>query len=266
MTTRALWIIAIGYWLLISAFAAQFPGTCPTGKTARFPRSVATPIDALCGLSGTGTAAEGLQDQAKNNFCTGASTAPISLAQIASLQTAVEKITSIPKGSPPASRTALVGLGEGNVVVFEGFVFEARQECKETVNCSAQVPNKNAYHDIHISLIDAPKTSTTNECSGFVAEMIPHFRPPQWTACSVNGVASKGLRVRVTGQQFFDGSHLPCKNGAPVGTEPKRVSLWEIHPIYKFEVCPSGTCSAGGWQPLEVFAKGAPSCPEVACN
>lgn len=58
--------------------------------------------------------------------------------------------------------------GEGHVVVFEGFVFEARQQA--------------------------------------------------------------GLRVRVTGQQFFDGSHVPC---ATTGCRnPKRVSLWEIHLIY----------------------------------
>jgi len=79
-------------------------------------------------------------------------------------------------------------------------------------------------------------------------------------------VAGKGLRVRVTGQQFFDGSHVPCKNGAPQGSNPKRVSLWEIHPIYSFEVCPSGDCAHGGWQPLETFAAGKTECPEAECK
>src|SRR6185295_4882845 len=40
--------------------------------------------------------------------------------------------------------------------------------------------------------------------------------------------------LRVTGQMFFDGSHRPC-----VGEEgrPRRISVWEIHPVYGIDVC-----------------------------
>ena len=162
-------------------------------------------------------------------------------------------------------------------MVFEGYIFEARQECKETVNCGTAVPNVNASHDIHIAVLENPRKTPKKdtgpkpeqdkeECTGFVAEMIPHHRPAEWTGCNVNDVAEKGLRVRITGQQFFDGSHVPCKNGEPFESNPKRISLWEIHPIYSFEVCPSGDCASGGWQPIEKFEAGKKTCPEADCK
>ena len=257
-----------------------FPTTCDNGSTPQFPNQggSTTPatIDA-CGLSGSAaaTSADGKQNSVKNNFCATGAPTPVKTSDMASLQASVEKIPGFPKGTPPANRSALTKLGEGAAVVFEGFVFEARQECKETVNCGTAMPNVNASHDIHISLLDdARKTKDSDpqakrdaeECTAFVAEMIPHHRPAEWTACSVNAVADQKLRVRVTGQRAFDGSHLPCKNGAPQGTNPKRISLWEIHPIYKFEVCPKGNCATGGWIDLADFAKNMPKCPEKNCK
>lgn len=266
-------------FLGFSAGQQTFPNACPGGATPHFPATAATPIDSQCGLQGAPPPtepADGPQNEAKNNFCADLSAAkPIHLTQIASLEGSAEKDSHYTPEKPPTDRAFLKTLGEGNVVVFEGFVFEARQECGETVNCGAAVPNENASHDIHIALLEQPrKTKSTSpkpaqdkeECTGFVAEMIPHHRPDQWTACNVN--ATQGLKVRVTGQQFFDGSHVPCKGGAPQGSNPKRVSLWEIHPIYAFEVCPKGKgdCANGGWEPLEQFAAGKPACPEAKCQ
>jgi hypothetical protein len=65
---------------------------------------------------------------------------------------------------------------------------------------------------------------------------------------------------------MFDASHVPCKNGAPVGSNPRRVSLWEIHPIYSFEVCPSGDCAGGGWVPIESFDSGKTTCVNPVCS
>jgi hypothetical protein len=68
----------------------------------------------------------------------------------------------------------------------------------------------------------------------------------------VEAVATAHLPVRVTGQLFFDSSHTPCVNEVPVRGDPSRASVWEIHPIYKFEVCTEGACDSGnGWVPLE---------------
>jgi len=260
--------------------AQQFPATCPNGKTPHLPSMTGALIDTLCGLDGTPSRpAEKPQNEAKNNFCSApGAPEPIILDKIKSLQSeaeAEENKRNLTPGQPPPDRAFLKTLGEGQFVVFEGFVFHARQECKETVNCGAAPPNVNASHDIYIALLEEPRKTQANdpksdqdkeECTGFVAEMIPHHRPLEWTACNVNDVAGKGLRVRVTGQQFFDGSHKPCKNGSPQGSNPKRVSLWEIHPIYSFEVCPSGDCADGGWEPLEKIAAGKTACKEATCK
>jgi hypothetical protein len=47
----------------------------------------------------------------------------------------------------------------------------------------------------------------------------------------------------------------------PIGGQPKRVSLWEVHPITKFFVCTkagnncsvSSTGASSGWKRLEDF-------------
>jgi len=262
--------------------AAQgtLPATCPPGKTSHLPGQ-ATPIDIQCGADGVpvkGNPGEVPQNQVKNNFCTDSATAqPIDLAKITSLHGQAEAQESKLKfkaGEPPPNRAFLKPLGEGNLVVFEGYIFEARQEGGESVNCKSNppiVPDEPDSHDIHIAVLGVPRKTKTSdpkpnqdkeECTGFVAEMTPHHRPAEWTPCNVNTVAEKGLKVRITGQQLFDGSHVPCKNGAPVGDNPKRVSLWEIHPIYSFEVCLSGDCASGGWEPLEKFAATNTACAE----
>jgi hypothetical protein len=268
--------------LTVSSVAQKkFPDSCTAGTTGHFPAS-ATAIDSKCGIQGTPSPkqpGDGPQNETKNNFCTkAAEPTTINAATVEALQGSVEQKQTEMKlkpGEPPSNRGFLKDLGEGDLVVFEGYVFHARQECGETVNCGNVVANVNASHDIHIALLETPRKTKLDgpkpdqdaeECTAFVAEMVPHHRPGVWTACNVNDVAAAGLKVRITGQRFFDGSHVPCKNGAPQGDNPKRMSLWEIHPIYAFEVCPSGDCAAGGWQPLEKFAAGKTSCAEVDCK
>ncbi len=263
------------------AATQQFPQTCPPGTTSRLPTPNSTGIDS-CGINGSAGAQspDGLQNAVKNNFCMAESAVPSSLdvATVKTLQVSTEKEEKKRKlkpGSPPNDRSFLSALGEGRLVTFEGFVFAARQECAESVNCGSGQPDVDGSHDIHISFLgqprktkptDPPSARDAEECGGFVAEFSPHHRPDVWTACNVNDVAAKGLRVRITGQQFFDGSHVPCKGGHPSGDNPKRVSLWEIHPIYSFEVCPSGDCASGGWVPLETFAAGKTACKNQPCT
>ena len=256
--------------LVLAALNIPLFGQCPHPN---LPSPTPAPIDSTtCGPAGNG-GAETTQNEAKNNFCADGPAQPITIAEMTTLQQKVESDKSIPFGSrdehplttnpgPATDRKPLQQLGEGNQVVLVGFVKKARQEEAESVNCGkgGPVPNKPEYHDIHVSIVE---NSANSECSGIVAEMIPHHRPTIWTADLVNQVATAGLQVRVTGQLMFDSSHSPCQNGKPVCTKPKgnppkqscdpaRVSLWEIHPIYKFEVCTHGDCSSGsGWVPLD---------------
>jgi hypothetical protein len=262
---------------ILAALATAQPlkQPCPS---PHFPGD-ATPIDDQCGASGSAadTTPEGLQNNKKNDFCAQGDATTVTAAILKTLQKSTEtaeRHEHATPGSPPAARDFLTTLGEGDLVTFEGFVFLARQECKETVNCGLVPPNTDASHDIHISLLDQPRKTTKTatpaklnreECTSIVAEMIPHHRPAEWTACNLNDIAAKGLRVRVTGQRFFDGSHVPCIGSTPQGSNPKRASLWELHPIYTFDVCPTGDCADGGWVPLSTFAEGKTTCVNKPC-
>ncbi len=220
------------------------------------------PIDETCGIQGSArSATTRAQNRAKNNLCATGTPIPVTMADLRNLQNAVGK-AGIPFGSPsrlPPDRTLLEGLiesgggriGEGSLVQFVGFVLEAHfseRQRGESVNCSVPGDDSN---DIHFTLAEAPGAGL---CDGFVAEMIPHFRPASWTAGNLT--ALHGRPVRVTGHLLFDASHRPCRDGRQVGSNPLRASLWEIHPVYAFDVCSEvqeGSCGAGDsrvWKPL----------------
>lgn len=244
--------------LVIGASARQnkFTPACDAPSYPSPPPATPVAIDSACGLQGSG-GTEANQNMAKNNFCASGQMQLVTVKDFEKLQQQVDADTSIPFGDknsgarqkgPAVDRAPLEKLGEGKLVSLQGYVLLARQEGAESVNCEDKVPNDPAYHDIHIELIDT--ASETDECAGIVAEMIPHHRPTMWTADNVEELAKNHAQVRVTGQLFFDSSHVPCQNGQGIGDNPKRVSLWEIHPIYKFEVC-SGDCTGTGqWVPL----------------
>lgn len=144
-------------------------------------------------------------------------------------------------------------LGEGQIRVLTGYVPIARQEGEESVNCGTSVPNDSLDHDVHISIVSK---SGAAECTGVIAEMIPHHRPDSWNPVNVNKVATAKAFVRVTGQLFFDSSHVPCANGKIVRDNPARASLWEIHPIYAFDVCAAScTSKAPTWIPFDQWVK-----------
>jgi len=229
------------------------------------PNSAPTTIDATpCTVAGN-DGAETSQNEAKNNFCAHDPARPITVSAMANLQAQVQQNSSIPFGNPnehpltskpgPAQdRKPLQALGEGTAVILQGFVLVARQEGAESVNCGDNLANIDTNHDIHVIIVDS--ASQQDECSGVVVEMIPHHRPATWTEQNVTKVANKKLPVRVTGQLFFDSSHSPCQKGTSVPGDPKRISLWEVHPLYEFDVCPQGGCSNGnGWVTLEEFLK-----------
>jgi hypothetical protein len=69
-------------------------------------------------------------------------------------------------------------------------------------------------------------------------------------------IAPAGHPVRIQGQLFVDGSHTPCHGDSR--PKPKRVSLWEIFPVYSVEVCGQSTIAeyqsaSAGWAQLNKF-------------
>lgn len=237
------------------------------GCNLPFDGSASHEIDERCPNEGCASrASDKAQNRIKNNYCATGTPVQISFATIDRLQRAVDRIVqqgqiSYGTGGPPQpdDRVKLqrlstvdangnaVTLGEGSVVTLEAFVLDAKHDDTfpfgfggESVNCKNSLLE---WNDIHIAL---GQTARARECSSVTAEIIPHFRPALWdrfdsNACTsplvANPLPVKGLRVRITGQLFFDGSHKPSPCSAPAGGgNPLRRAVWEIHPVYRIEV------------------------------
>jgi hypothetical protein len=186
--------------------------------------------DDHCGiLGGSSDPAKEEESTAKNNFCTPPQNPDVLTYQdLLDLQA---KSANIPKSLP--DRKQVENLGEGNYVSYVAIIMNAHYSDTtggEAVNCNM---SGNAPNDIHIVLMSDP--TDTDECHSTTAEMSPHFRPTDWTPDKLNAL---GKPVRIKGQLFFDNSHTPCSGSSR--PNPKRASLWEIHPVYSLEVCQLG--------------------------
>jgi hypothetical protein len=146
-------------------------------------------------------------------------------------------------------------VSEGDLVGVTGFVAVKPGDSKphanasgESVNCRLKGTDNN---DFHISITP---NSGESEFEGIVVEMVPQARNPDWTTAQLRKAQTEKRRVRVKGQLFFDNHHRVNDDPQhPAGNQPKRFSLWEIHPITAFEVCTQSQCSEGSpaWKPLD---------------
>ena len=206
-------------------------------------------IDDVCGIEGGSlNVAKQAESRAKNNFCaTSRGVRPINYEDLVELQGGS---TGIPKDLPDRSR--LESMGEGDYVSYIAFIKQAHYSDVgngEAVNCN--IPG-NSTNDIHIVLMKDPDDK--DECDSTTAEMSPHYRPAEWTPENLNALTDRPVRIQ--GQLFYDGSHTPCtQHSRP---NPKRISLWEIHPVYSVDVCSEDTiedCSTGKaqWTPLSEY-------------
>jgi len=192
-----------------------------------------------------------LQNSVKNNFCALAA-APERFTPQMLIDLETNHHIASGFGKEPADRHALADLGEGKVIRIKAYLIEAHHADLgngESVNCNGGTEEDN---DIHIAFGEAP---ATGECASITGEISPHYRPASWNEIghfetfnpstkkyTVNPGMAARLQAhpyRITGQLFFDASHQPC----PCGTHcaPVRSSVWEIHPIYRIEVCKAGT-------------------------
>ena len=250
----------------MSPIAAQAQTTFPTPCWPAYAAIASShPIDAQCGLPGDAPAgAHQLQNRAKNDLCRTGTPITVSRYDFVRLERAAEKakiagdIDFGSSGHLPADRTPLQQIvtksgsliGEGTVVRHRAFLLHAKAAGNESVNCGL---GGFASHDLHLELV---QVQDDDPCDSLTAEMIPHFRPDAWTTSLLNSV--RAHPVRVTGQLFFDASHvLACDVDPPRGGQPKRLSLWEIHPVYEFDVCKNFSISGcpvdddSKWVPLD---------------
>jgi hypothetical protein len=254
MTTRGIqgWIAVTSARLesqppsLLAALSppcAQTLGTCPdTGcsqpgsnhalfnETKRRPPLGNTPV-AL-------TVADfiSLQEQANDLVDQGLELSATDRAKLTNLQT--------PQGA----------VREGSLVKVIGFIaqgLDPHANSGESVNCRRTEEKSN---DFHISFVER---SGQDEFDGIVVEMIPQGRPPNWTLARLKSLKQSGRLVIVVGAIFYDNAHVVnADRENPLPGQPRRFSLWEIHPITRFFVCKkaNNTCNpnAGSdWTALE---------------
>ena len=147
-------------------------------------------------------------------------------------------------------------VSEGALVEVRGFVVglpnrPSANKSGESVNCRLRGERDNDFH------IPVARRWTHSEFRSIVVEMVPQDRPARWTIDRLQEVAQQGRQVRVRGQLFYDNEHVVNDEpDHPIGGQPKRFSLWEVHPITEFMVCkmPKKSCDPGDssiWQTLE---------------
>ena len=250
---------------------SSFPDHCTDGSPLPFASiEVKQLIDSSCGPTGSPSAPANskLQNTLKNNFCAGSGKTPETFTPQMLIDLQSKTTISSGAGKEPSDRQPLQNLGEGKLVRMKAFLVEAHHAnlgTGESVNCNG---GSEVQNDIHMAL---GATASTKECGTVTAEIIPHYRPASWNEIGhferFNATTKKytpdpvmvsrlqAHPYRITGQLFFDASHIVC----PCGTTctPARSSLWEIHPVYAIEVCKAGAAcdenTDADWLPFDTW-------------
>jgi hypothetical protein len=195
----------------------------------------------------------------KGKAITAQNATPITVATLIALQ---QKTQGPKKGDFTADARKQIAsitvgnqkLGEGVAVRIVGYMLDDASPKKgvhantgESVNCNLKGVDNN---DFHIPLL---ANAGDNECTGAVAEMIPQGRLASWGSKPLRTTAHDGKRVMFVGRLFYDNAHDPnpqCQNNG----DPKRATIWEVHPVVEYYVCDSGNCtekSMNGWNKIE---------------
>jgi hypothetical protein len=123
-------------------------------------------------------------------------------------------------------------IGEGSRVRLMAFLSEGKPHPNtgESVNCNLK---GEANNDIHIPVSESKNAS---EFEAIVVEMIPQDRSDKWKSKKVSTLRGKLLLIE--GGLFYDNLHFANGDSAnPLPGQPKRFSLWEIHPVASVKVC-----------------------------
>lgn len=192
---------------------------------------------------------EALQTDVDNKFANG------------SIMVAGEKVTS-PRNMKAAPRKIILSglkakngtFSEGNFIELTGFIASTKlpphPNTGESVNCKLTDEPSNDYH------INITPGKNQDETQGVVVEMIPqnpNRKNKDWNLDKLKKIQAQQMLVRIQGRLFFDNEHVPnTKKTGKSGGNPRRFSVWEIHPLSSFEICPVSSCSdTTGWKALE---------------
>jgi len=151
-------------------------------------------------------------------------------------------------------------VSEGDLVQLDGFLVgdPHPNDSGESVNCGL---SGSANNDFHIPFADDPDKSPFE---GIVAEMIPQGREeghPDWTIKTLHKIERERRMVRFNGQLLYDNKHrVNSDQDDPIGGQPPRFSLFEVHPVTDAMVCKQADtdCSATDWETIAEFLKEKP--------
>jgi hypothetical protein len=217
--------------LLDIALQAQAPPCAATLKACTMNKPT--------GCSATGSA-HGLVNQLKRTVPTQGTPTTLTFETFSELQRAAVELVDQGVEIPSAERSKIKSIetaegtvGEGSRVRLMAFLTEGTPHAnkRESVNCNLK---SEANNDIHVSVAE---TKNASEFEGIVVEMIPQDRPANWTSNKVDQLRGKVLLIE--GGLFYDNLHVANGDARhPVkGGQPKRFSLWEIHPVTSLKVC-----------------------------
>ena len=196
------------------------------------------------GCSPAGSA-HGLANRLKTTIPAEGTPATLTFDTFSQLQAAAVELVDQGVDIPPEERnkirsieTAEGTVGEGSRVRLVAFLSEGtpHPNTGESVNCNLK---SEANNDIHIPVTERENGS---EFEAIVVEMIPQNRPANWTSSEVETLRGKVLLIE--GGLFYDNLHFANGDANnPIGGQPKRFSLWEIHPVTSVKVCKQATVS-----------------------
>jgi hypothetical protein len=255
--------IRLGLVLLL-AFGA-IPNAFAAGKKPPCYSTLAACPDRGCAKEDSASALSNIR---KHNLEPTGEAIPLDFADFAKLQDKVESqfqghySTLVKPDRVWLSHMTLNGkpIGEGDLVEIVGYIAKLPPKSKPHANSSGESVNcrlhGSANNDFHINITRNPGGT---EFHGVVVEMIPQQRNDNWTTARLRAAQKANRMVRVRGQLFFDNHHKV--NGDPdhnLGNQPKRMSLWEVHPVTAFDVCtkPQCTIDGDGWKPLAEWQGG----------
>ncbi|HXB55417.1 MAG TPA: hypothetical protein VN461_11575 [Vicinamibacteria bacterium] len=173
----------------------------------------------------------------------------LTFADLRALQGSTDQ-KGIAQGADITDRGVLVDLdlgggrkiSEGTLVQVAGFISPERNLVKgsaESVNCRLTSADET---DVHLPIVE---TAEGTEFESLVVEPIPQGRPPNWNLTLWKNIQTDGTKLLVRGQLMYDNIHTVNDDPSHTqGGQPKRFTLWEVHPISAIFECavPSNDC------------------------
>jgi len=147
-----------------------------------------------------------------------------------------------------------IAYGEADIVQLRAYIVGTpHRRRNDSSNCNL-VGMRNNNFRIHLA-----SDSADTDFDSIIGEITPYHRPSTWTLPRLRKLQEEKRLLLVTGQLFYDNKHFVNDDpDADLPLEPRRVSLWELHPITEILVCTTTTndCrpeEVHAWEPLASY-------------